>query len=140
MSPSRSTNFKVSSVQKLGVLSCFLDSFNAPRSSTKIILKKNRHGEFFYATHLSAPTWLILSQITPKGPLINNYHSTLRLIVRLMMSKKAFVMKHYFILILSDEIKYHTFLHNYFANTCVTWEFDIFSKSFLQENFNRFNR
>ena len=51
--------------------------------------------------------FLEYSQITAKRPLVNNYNSTLRLIFRLMMSKYAFVTKHYFILILSDE-KYHT--------------------------------
>ena len=49
------------------------------------------------------------SRTTPKGPLVSNYRSSLRLIFRLMMSKKAFVIKNYSTLILSDETRYHPF-------------------------------
>ena len=51
----------------------------------------------------------IISQQTPKGPLVNNYRFTLEPIFRLMMYKKAFVKDQYSTLILSDKIEYHTF-------------------------------
>ena len=41
--------------------------------------------------------------------MINNYHSTHKIIFRLMMSKKAFVIEYCFTQILPDEINYHTF-------------------------------
>ena len=50
-----------------------------------------------------------IPQTTPKGRLVNNYRSSLRLIFRLMTSKKAFVIEHYSIQILSDETRYHIF-------------------------------
>ena len=46
---------------------------------------------------------------TLKGPLVSKYRSTLTLIFRLMVSKKAFIVVHYSALILSDETRYHTF-------------------------------
>ena len=48
-------------------------------------------------------------KVTRITPLVSNYRSTLKLIFRLLMSKKAFLIKHYCTLILPDETKYHTF-------------------------------
>ena len=47
----------------------------------------NRKSKVFF--HVSIPYIYNLTQITPKGSLVGNYRSTLRLIFRLMMSKKA---------------------------------------------------
>ena len=49
------------------------------------------------------------TQITHEGPLVNNYRCSLRLIFKIMMSKKAFFIEYRSALILSAEIKYHTF-------------------------------
>ena len=37
---------------------CSLDDFNEA-CTVVIVIKKNWHAKFLYATHLSAPTWLI---------------------------------------------------------------------------------
>ena len=50
-----------------------------------------------------------LSKTTLMAPLVSTYRSTLRLNFALMMFKKAFIIEYYSTLILSDEIKYHTF-------------------------------
>ena len=67
--------------------------------------------------------WIVSnSTALPDNRKVYNYRSTLRLVIRFMTSKKAFVMERYFIPILSREIKYQTFvpyvLSNQFDNTC----------------------